>query len=75
MRASFGASMKRLHVTAPPLPSTRSTNRLGREYRLSMMSGCYLAYSTARVSRITVTLIWPGYSRLSSTFLAMSRDR
>lgn len=35
----------------------------------------YLAYSTERVSRITVTLIWPGYSRVSSTFLAISRDK
>lgn len=33
----------------------------------------YLAYSTARVSRTTVTRIWPGYCRLSSIFLAMSR--
>lgn len=32
----------------------------------------YLAYSVARVSRITVTRIWPGYCRLSSIFLAIS---
>ena len=32
----------------------------------------YFAVSIARVSRITITLICPGYSRLSSIFLAMS---
>lgn len=34
----------------------------------------YLAYSLARISRITVTLIWPGYSRLSSIFWAICRE-
>jgi len=34
--------------------------------------GAYLAYSTERVSRTTVTRIWPGYSKLSSIFCAMS---
>ena len=33
----------------------------------------YLAYSTALVSRMTLTLIWPGYSSSASIFLAMSR--
>jgi hypothetical protein len=32
----------------------------------------YLAYSTALVSRITVTLIWPGYASSFSIFLAIS---
>lgn len=31
------------------------------------------AYSTALVSRITVTLIWPGYVNSASTFFARSR--
>ncbi len=35
----------------------------------------YLANSTALVSRITFTLIWPGYSSSASIFLAMSRAR
>ena len=35
----------------------------------------YLAYSTALVSRMTLTLIWPGYSSSASIFLAMSRAR
>ena len=35
----------------------------------------YLAYSTALVSRMTLTLIWPGYSSSCSIFLAMSRAR
>ncbi len=34
--------------------------------------GCYLAKSTALVSRMTVILIWPGYCRFSSTVLATS---
>ena len=33
----------------------------------------YRAYSTARVSRMTMTLIWPGYSMESWIFLVMSR--
>src|SRR5262249_50535275 len=35
----------------------------------------YLAYSTARSSRTTVILIWPGYCSSSSTCFAMSRAR
>ena len=35
----------------------------------------YFAYSTALVSRMTLTLIWPGYSSSCSIFLAMSRAR
>ncbi len=35
----------------------------------------YFANSTALVSRITLTLIWPGYSSSDSIFLAMSRAR
>ena len=35
----------------------------------------YFAYSTALVSRITLILIWPGYSSSASIFLAMSRAR
>lgn len=35
----------------------------------------YLAYSTALVSRIRLTLIWPGYSSSFSIFLAISRAR
>ena len=33
----------------------------------------YLAYSTALVSRMTLTLIWPGYSSSDSIFFATSR--
>ncbi len=33
----------------------------------------YLANSTARISRMTVTLICPGYCMVSSIFLAISR--
>ena len=33
----------------------------------------HLAYSTARVSRTTVTLIWPGYCNSCSIFLLMFR--
>src|SRR5205823_2800663 len=33
----------------------------------------YFAYSTARVSRMTVTLIWPGYVSVSSILRTMSR--
>ena len=39
------------------------------------MSLYYLAYSMALVSRIRLTLIWPGYSSSSSIFLAISRAR
>ena len=35
----------------------------------------YFAYSMTLVSRIMLTLIWPGYSSSSSIFLAMSRAR
>ena len=35
----------------------------------------YFAYSMALVSRMTLTLIWPGYSSSDSIFLAMSRAR
>src|SRR5438128_3154515 len=35
---------------------------------------CYFAYSTARVSRMTVTLICPGYCIVSWIFCAMSRE-
>ena len=38
-------------------------------------SAHYFAYSTALVSRITLTLIWPGYSSSASSFRAMSRAR
>ena len=38
-------------------------------------SSDYFAYSTALVSRMTLTLIWPGYSSSASIFLAMSRAR
>ena len=33
----------------------------------------HFAYSTARVSRMTVTLIWPGYVIVSSILLARCR--
>ena len=33
----------------------------------------YFAYSATRLSRMTLTLIWPGYSISSSIFLASSR--
>ena len=35
---------------------------------------CYLATSIARLSRITITLTWPGYSSWSSISLAISCD-
>ena len=35
----------------------------------------YFAYSTLRNSRMTLTLIWPGYSSSASIFLAMSLAR
>src|SRR5262249_23659359 len=35
----------------------------------------YFAYSTARVSRTPLTLIWPGYWSVSSIFLETSRAR
>ena len=35
----------------------------------------YFAYSTLRNSRMTLTLIWPGYSSSASIFLAMSFAR
>ena len=35
----------------------------------------YFAYSTAFVSRMTLTLIWPGYSSSDSIFLARARAR
>lgn len=42
--------------------------------RPSLALDAYLAYSTARVSRMTVTLICPGYSMLSSILRATSRE-
>lgn len=35
----------------------------------------YFAYSTARLSRMTLTLIWPGYSSSDSIFFVSSRAR
>ena len=57
--------------------SITSEIKKGGARRLPFLSlaRAYLAVSMARVSRITVTLIWPGYSRLSSIFLAMSLAR
>ena len=55
--------------------SARSA-RARRDRRRSVPAGwtcpSYFAYSTARVSRMTVTLIWPGYSSSLSMRRAMS---
>ena len=45
------------------------------EVFLSCFGRDYFAYSMALVSRMTLTLIWPGYSNSASIFLAMSRAR
>ena len=37
-----------------------------------LLANNYFAYSTAFVSRITLTLIWPGYSSSDSIFFARS---
>ncbi len=52
-----------------------SGSPLSRRIQLFGLCEGYCAYSMARVSRTTVTLIWPGYSRLSSTRRATSRAR
>jgi len=44
-----------------------------RGFGRRQLAGRYLAVSTARVSRTTVTLIWPGYTNSPSTFRATSR--
>jgi hypothetical protein len=49
------------------LPLATSTTRRRRQG-----SGAYFAYSTARDSRMTVTLIWPGYSSCCSISRAIS---
>lgn len=46
--------------------------RRDRSVRAFSPYGFYLAMSTARVSRITTTLIWPGYSIDVSIFFTMS---
>ena len=52
------------------------TQKSRRSHTLRRQMGpYYFAYSMALVSRIRLTLIWPGYSSSSSIFLAISRAR
>src|SRR5690606_24279800 len=49
------------HVHCYFLPAGKESGRLlCSHFQLLPYGGSYLAYSTARVSRMTVTLIWPG---------------
>ncbi len=51
----------------------KNTGTICRSFRCFLRF--YLAYSTALVSRMTLILIWPGYSSSDSIFLARSRAR
>ena len=70
-----------LHFSLFPLllksknSSPWSAFALHGEVFLSCFGRDYFAYSMALVSRMTLTLIWPGYSSSASIFLAMSRAR
>ena len=52
-----------------------SAKKPPQPYAAAAMGPYYFAYSMALVSRIRLTLIWPGYSSSSSIFLAISRAR
>src|SRR5207247_2068865 len=58
-----------LHAHVAHAPRARARRRCRRP---SGHSCCYLATSTARVSRITTTLMWPGYCISASMRLEMS---
>ena len=59
-----------LHGASGTQPPTMRKNPPGKFPRGGLD---YFAYSTALVSRMTLILIWPGYSSSDSIFLAMSR--
>ena len=78
----FGPSpLKRGGARSAPLicpPNTGAIPEVGKAPNGVPLGACkqnYFANSTALVSRITLTLIWPGYSSSDSIFLAMSRAR
>ena len=62
---------------APRLPDDVADHQdpAGRAARAGRSPSPYFAYSTDRVSRMTVTLIWPGYVSDSSILRTMSRAR
>src|SRR4029077_9759107 len=64
-------SRQRLVQRAPP---GRAHDVADEENVHPSASSAQRAYSTERVSRITVTLIWPGYCSSASIFLATSRE-
>ena len=72
-------------AASSPMPTTTQDGAAGRRARIRAITACspasptvgdagHRAYSTARVSRMTVTLIWPGYSSSFSMRRAMSFD-
>ena len=56
----------------PGLPSMSPTKRMRMDASLVFYLSDYFANSVARVSRDTLTLIWPGYFISASIFRAMS---
>lgn len=63
---------RNLNPTRLPIPSYPHMNR---QWGVHCRLFDYFANSIALVSRMTLTLIWPGYSSSASIFLAMSRAR
>ena len=73
----FGRTTTRGRTPTPARPHLRPRN--ARECRQRSercpSSRCYLATSTARLSLITITFTWPGYSSWSSISRAISCER
>ena len=68
---SFSLNYTKSQSVPQDTVSIRKT-RYHKRYRAKQT---YFAYSTALVSRMRLTLIWPGYSSSFSIFRAMSRAR
>ena len=67
-----GASCGRTESSATTEQMHRRRIAHKNSARISGRRWFYFAYSTAFVSRMTLTLIWPGYSSSDSIFLARS---
>ena len=72
-----GRTTTRGRTPAPARPHLRRRNarRCRQRNERCPSSRCYLATSTARLSRITITFTWPGYSSWSSISRAISCER
>ena len=68
----WGATAERDNAPQPPPPPETFGARLALKEGAGTRGLGYLANSTERDSRMTVTLIWPGYSSSASMSRAIS---